>query len=51
MCGIALTLATHAWLDVPCFIAQTANGTRFHLIPALNKPDYFRHDWLNIGDD
>jgi hypothetical protein len=51
MCGIALTLATHAWPDVPCFIAQTANRTRFHLIPALNKPDYFRLDWLNIGDD
>jgi hypothetical protein len=51
MCGIALTLATHAWPDVPCFIAQTANRTRFHLIPALNKPDYFRLDLLNIGDD
>ena len=51
MGGIALTLATHAWPEVPCFIGMTRNGTRFHLIPALNKPDYFRFEWENLGDD
>ena len=51
LCGIALTLATHAWLGAPCFIALTANGTRFHLIPAAHTADYFRLDWEHVEHD
>ena len=51
MCGIALTLATHAWPGAPCFIALTANGTRFHLIPAAHTADYFRLDWEHVEHD
>ena len=43
--GIARTTDTHDRPAVPTFWGETAQGTRFQLIPNPHAPDWFRPNW------
>ena len=46
--GIARTADTHPRPALPAFWGETAQGTRFQLIPNPSAPDFFRPNWDDL---